>query len=55
VQGSVTIERDGSGEIEVSNVTGNLEVLRDGSGSIQHSGVGGRVDIPARRGRRGDR
>ena len=54
VEGSVTVDGDGSGAVDVSDVTGDFSVLRGGSGSISHSGVGGRVDVPVRRGRRGD-
>jgi hypothetical protein len=39
----VTVE-DGSGSIDVSEVSGDLFILEDGSGSIDYSAIAGRVE-----------
>jgi len=44
---------DGSGNIDVSDVSGNFTVENDGSGTISYANVRGSVDVPRRRGRRG--
>jgi len=42
----VTLDRIGSGDLEVRDVRGDLQVRSIGSGSVKHAGVAGRVDIP---------
>jgi hypothetical protein len=43
VQGSLTIE-DGSGSIDVSDVSRDLFIVEDGSGTMDYSGIAGRVE-----------
>jgi hypothetical protein len=45
----VTVERDGSGSIDVARVKGDFTVSRDGSGGIAHRDVAGQVRIPSDR------
>ncbi len=42
------IGSDGSGEIDVSSVSGDFTVRSKGSGSINSQDVKGKVDIPER-------
>jgi len=48
VRGSVVIESDGSGNIDVNKVGKDFTVNSKGSGTIDYDSVTGRVDIPER-------
>jgi hypothetical protein len=42
----VTIDRDSSGDVFVSDVGGNLEFIADGSGIVRVTDVKGTVRLP---------
>jgi len=52
VRGSVIIESDGSGGIDVNGVGKDFRVENKGSGNIDYAQVTGTVDVPDRRDRR---
>jgi hypothetical protein len=49
VRGSVIVQSDGSGEIDVNSVGRDFKVESKSSGSIDDTAVAGQVDVPDRR------
>ena len=45
----MTVDEDGSGSIDVTDVKGDFTVSHDGSGGIAHRDVAGQVHIPSDR------